>query len=84
MYIILVKINYDLTGKSLDQALGFATHIPGILTKGEALIMLDPTLFSHQSVLYVATHGVRDGSPGLFTLISGYLGAVCGLRAPVL
>lgn len=45
--------------------------------------MLDPTLFSHQSALYVTTHGVRDGSPGLFTLISGSLGAVCGLHASV-
>lgn len=46
--------------------------------------MLDSTLFSLSSALYVATHGVRDGSPGLFTLIAGSLGAVCGLRAPVL
>lgn len=46
--------------------------------------MLDPALFSHQSALYAATHGVRDGSPGLFTLILGSLRAVCGLRASVL
>lgn len=53
-----------------------------ILRKGEAVIMLDSTLFSHPSALYVATHGVRDDSPGLFTLIAGSLGAVCGPHAP--
>lgn len=43
--------------------------------------MLDLTLFSLQSALYVGTHGVRDVSSGLFTLIAGSLGAVCGLHA---
>lgn len=45
--------------------------------------MLDPALFSQQFAPYVTTHGVRDGSLGLFTLISGSLGAVCGLHACV-
>lgn len=54
-------------------------NIPG---NAEELIMLDRTLFSHQSALYAGTHGVRDDSSGLFALIAGSLGAVCGLRAP--
>lgn len=46
--------------------------------------MLDRTLFFHQSALYAATHDVRDGSPGLFTLRARSPGAVCGLGATVL